>query len=273
VRAFSRSAHFDLPSPRNSKSQRLIQTAILPAPRHWPKSEFPEVKVVSRDAEVFDDVCNDAARYIAWMPRERDESFRAKGIQVVSVAARGPQELATDLAEAAFQLPAIVRGIFAHESGSQDKFIAEGRRNGASGFEQGFQMRLGRLLKTKRGFAAVPSMRVASGQETGFGNPNAIFVLTHLHFREWNDHNAAKVIRSEIHVKRFTGCHHLTSAQSRNAWRLQTATRCTPINSVLAQTSRSTSRQSAMASRMRAMSLSSDRACVRQPGNSGTLAT
>jgi len=42
--------------------------------------EFPEVEVVAAQAEVFDDVGNDAARHVAGMPREGDETVGLKGI-------------------------------------------------------------------------------------------------------------------------------------------------------------------------------------------------
>ena len=108
---------------------------------------------------------------------------------------------ATDFAEAAFQLAAIECGVFAHRSGGEDKLVAEGRGNGASGFKQRFQMRLGRLLKTKRGLAAVASMSMAAGQEAGLGNPHAVFILTELHFRERNNHDGRKLTCSMTDVK------------------------------------------------------------------------
>jgi hypothetical protein len=46
-------------------------------------------------------------------------------------------------------------------------------------------MRLGRLLESKGGLAMVAPVRMAAGQQGGFGNPHAIFILTELHFREW----------------------------------------------------------------------------------------
>jgi hypothetical protein len=74
-------------------------------------------------------------------------------------------------------------------------------RDGASGFEQGFQVRLGGLLKSKGGLATVAPVRVAAGQQGGFGNPDAVFILTELHFREWNDHNGHKLTRFALDVK------------------------------------------------------------------------
>ena len=53
-------------------------------------------------------------------------------------------------------------------------------------------MRLGSLLESQRGLAAVAPVRVATGQQGGFGNPYAVLVLTELHFREWNDHSGVK---------------------------------------------------------------------------------
>ena len=73
--------------------------------------------------------------------------------------------------------------------------------HGAPGFEQSFQMRLGRLLESKGGLATIAPVRVAAGQPGGFGNPHAIFILTELHFREWNDHNGHKVTCSALDVK------------------------------------------------------------------------
>lgn len=97
---------------------------------------------------------------------------------------------------------AISRIRFAHGSGSENKFVAESGRDGASGFEQRFEMRLGGLLKAERGFAPVAPVRVAAGQERRFGNPYAVFILTKLHFREWNDHSAHIITRRASGVKR-----------------------------------------------------------------------
>jgi hypothetical protein len=44
-------------------------------------------------------------------------------------------------------------------------------------------------------------VRVAAGQQRGFGNPHAIFILTELHFREWNDHNGHKLTCFALDVK------------------------------------------------------------------------
>jgi hypothetical protein len=74
-------------------------------------------------------------------------------------------------------------------------------QDGAPGFEQSFQMRLGRLLESKGGLATIAPVRVAAGQQGGFGNPHAIFILPELHFREWNDHNGHKVTCSVLDVK------------------------------------------------------------------------
>ena len=153
-------------------------------------SESLEVKVVAADAEVFDDVGDDAAGHVARMPRERDETVRAKWICVMPVAPGGAKEFATNLTQTTVKLAAVPRGVFAHRSGGENKFVAEGRRDGASGFKQRLQMRLRGLLKTKRGFAPVAPMRMTAGQEGRFRNPHAVFILTELHFREWNNHNA-----------------------------------------------------------------------------------
>ena len=64
-------------------------------------------------------------------------------------------------------------------------------------------MRLGGLLESKGGLATVAPVRVAAGQQGGFGNPHAVFILTKLHFREWNDHNGSGMNEFLPHT-RFT---------------------------------------------------------------------
>jgi hypothetical protein len=101
---------------------------------------------------------------------------------------RSAKEFAADLTETTVKLTAVPSGIFAHGSGGEDEFVAEGRRDGTAGFEQCLQMRLGGLLESRGGFAPVMSMRVAAGQQGGFRNPHAVFILTQLHFGKWNNH-------------------------------------------------------------------------------------
>jgi hypothetical protein len=164
-------------------------------------SESFEVKVVTADTEVFDDVGDDAAGHVARMPRKRDEAVGAEWIRVMPVAPSSAKKFTTNLTQTALQLATVPRGIFAHRSGGENKFVAEGGRDGASGFEQCFQMRLGGLLESKSGLATVAPVRVTPRQQCGFGNPHAIFILTELHFREWNDHNGLKVTFSASDVK------------------------------------------------------------------------
>src|ERR1017187_4190358 len=94
-------------------------------------SESLEVKIVAADAEVFDDVGDDAAGHIARMPRERDEAIRSEWIRVMPVAPGGAKEFATNLTQTTVKLAAVPRGIFAHRSGGENKFVAEGGRGGA----------------------------------------------------------------------------------------------------------------------------------------------
>ena len=63
------------------------------------------------------------------------------------------------------------------------------------------QVGLGRLLKAQGGFTAVTSVRVATRQQAGFGDPDAIFVLTELHLRKRNDHDTPTVARLLSGVK------------------------------------------------------------------------
>ena len=62
-------------------------------------------------------------------------------------------------------------------------------------------MRLGSLLESQSGFATVAPVRMAAGQQGGLGNPHPVFILTKLHFREWNDHNGHKVTCLALDVK------------------------------------------------------------------------
>ena len=167
--------------------------AITEFPRNFRQrdSEFPKIEFVAGDAEIFDDVGDDAARYVAWMPRKRDDAIRMKGTGVVAVTARATKVLATDLPESPFKLPTVIGRVFAHESGREDEFVAERRRNRAAGFQESFQMRLGGLLKAEQGFASVPSVSVAAGQEARFGDPHTVFILPQLHLLKWNNHPAS----------------------------------------------------------------------------------
>ena len=106
----------------------------------------------------------------------------------MSVAPGGAEQFTANFAQAAFNLAAVPSGVFAHRSGGEDEFVAEGCRNGTAGVEQRFQMRLGGLLKTQGRFAPVAPVRVAAGEQNGFRNPNAVFVLPDLNFRERNYH-------------------------------------------------------------------------------------
>jgi hypothetical protein len=80
------------------------------------------------------------------------------------VAPGGAKEFAANLTQTTVKLAAIPGGIFAHRSGGEDEFVAEGSRDGASGFEQSFQMRFGSLLESKGGLATVAPVCVATRQ-------------------------------------------------------------------------------------------------------------
>lgn len=165
------------------------------------RSEFAEEKLVSCDAEVINDIGHDATRHVTRMPGEGDEAVGLKRIGAVPMAAWSAQQVTAEFPEPAFELPTVVAGVFAHGSGSEDKLVAEGGRNGAAGFEEGFEVGLGRLLEAQGSFAPVASVRMTTGQEAGFGNPDTIFILSKLHFRKRNDHNATIVARHRSSVK------------------------------------------------------------------------
>ena len=78
-------------------------------------SESPEIELIPRDAKVFDDVGNDAARHIAGMPRKGDEAIRSEWIRVMPVAAGVAKMFATDFVEPTFQLATVECGVFAHD--------------------------------------------------------------------------------------------------------------------------------------------------------------
>lgn len=164
-------------------------------------SELLEVRVVAGDAKVLDDVGNDAARHVARMSREGDEAVGPEGIRVMAVAAGVAQVFAANLAQAPLQLAAVVGGKFAHGSGGEHKLVAEGGRDGAAGFEQGLQVRLGGELKAERGFAPVLPVGVAAGQQRRFRNPHTILVARKLNFGSRDNHRAARLSRRTAGVK------------------------------------------------------------------------
>jgi hypothetical protein len=69
--------------------------------------KFFEIKIVAADAEVVNDVSDDAARHVARMPCKRDEAVGAERIGIVPMAAGGAKEFTADLAQSAFKLAAV----------------------------------------------------------------------------------------------------------------------------------------------------------------------
>ena len=61
--------------------------------------ELAEVELVASDAEVFDDIRDDAAGHIAGMPGKGDEPVGSERIGVVPVAARCAEQFAADFPE------------------------------------------------------------------------------------------------------------------------------------------------------------------------------
>jgi hypothetical protein len=58
-----------------------------------------EVELVASDAEVFNDVGDDAAWHIAWMPGKGDEPVGLERIGVMPVATRRAEQFAADFPE------------------------------------------------------------------------------------------------------------------------------------------------------------------------------
>lgn len=146
-------------------------------------SEFSEVKLVARDTEIFDDVGNNAARNIARMPRESDDAFGAEGIGVMPVTSGIAQVHTADFTETTLQLTAVEGGVFAHGSGREHKLVAEGGRDRPARFQKRLQVSFGRLLKMKNRLTPISAVRVATGQQSGLGDPHAA-VTSQLDFRD-----------------------------------------------------------------------------------------
>jgi hypothetical protein len=155
--------------------------------------ESPEIKFVACNSEVFNDIGNNAAWNVAWMPGECNEAVGAEGIGVMPVTASVAQMNAADFSETPLQLAAIERRVFAHGSRGEHEFIAERGRNRAARFEQGFQMGFGRLLKTEDRLASVAPVRVATGKQVGFSNPHSVFVAPRLDFRFGHNHSVKTI--------------------------------------------------------------------------------
>jgi hypothetical protein len=155
--------------------------------------ESSEIELVATDAEVFNDVGYNAARHVPGVPGECDESIRTERVGEVTVTPAVAQVDAADLPKTAFQLPAVVRRVFAHASGGQNELITESGGDGAPCLQKRFQVGFGRLLKTQDRLAPVASVCVAARKNAGFGNPHAIFVTPCLDFRNGNDHIARTI--------------------------------------------------------------------------------
>jgi len=74
------------------------------------------------------------------------------------------------------------------QSGGQNKLVTECRRNRTARLKQCFQVSFSGFLKPQNRFAAIFAMCVAAGQQSGFGNPDTVFILAHLNSRERNKH-------------------------------------------------------------------------------------
>ena len=66
-----------------------------------------EVEVVPADAEVCDDVGDEAAGHVAGMPCEGDKAVGAERVGIMAMAAGSAEKFAADFLQAAFQLPAV----------------------------------------------------------------------------------------------------------------------------------------------------------------------
>jgi hypothetical protein len=124
--------------------------------------KFFEEKFVAADAEIFNNIGDDAARDVARVPGECDEAVGMKRIGIMPMAAGGAEEFAADFTQATVKLAAIPRRIFAHDSSGEDELVTKRCWNGAPGFKQRFQMGFGGQLETERGLTAITSMRMTA---------------------------------------------------------------------------------------------------------------
>jgi len=156
-------------------------------------SEFSKVELVSCNAEVFDDVGNYAPGDIPGVPRERDDSVWAKRIGIMPMTSCVAQMNAPDFFQSALKSPAVERGVFAHSSSGENKFVSKSRGDRPASFKQSLEVGFGSLLKTQYCFTPVTAMGVAAREQVGFCNPNPVFVLPDLNSRDRNYHNLGTV--------------------------------------------------------------------------------
>ena len=164
-----------------------------------------KIKVMSVHAQVLNDIRYDPARDVPGMPRKRDQTIRSKRIAVVPMASRGSNQLATQLSQPAFQLPAVPgRKLFPH-SGCEDKLLPERRRDGPTRLHQRLQMNLGRFLKAQKGLSPILPVGMTPRQQAGLGDPHAIFIPPQVHLRYRHDHLA----NLSLHSSPSTDCRSL----------------------------------------------------------------
>lgn len=156
-------------------------------------SKHAEMELLSGDAEVFDDIGNNATGDIAWMPGERNDAVWTKGVRVMPVTAGIPRVDATNFAKSPLEWPTVERGEFAHGLRGQDKLVPKRGRNGATGLQQHFEVGLGGLLKPQNGFAPITAVRMTTRQKIRLGNPDAVLVPARLDFRKGNYHNRRRI--------------------------------------------------------------------------------
>lgn len=97
--------------------------------------ELTETGFVASDAEVSDDIRDDAAWHIAGMPGKGDEPVGSERIGVVPVAARRAKQLAAHFPQPPLRLAAVIGRVPAPDSGGKDEFAAERRRDGTASFQ------------------------------------------------------------------------------------------------------------------------------------------
>jgi hypothetical protein len=45
---------------------------------------------------------------------------------------------------------------------------------------------------------------MTAGQQRGFGNPHAVFILSKIDFRQWNNHRGIKLTHAALSANHFT---------------------------------------------------------------------
>jgi hypothetical protein len=96
-------------------------------PRGVADLESPEIELVAGNAQVFDNVGDDAARHVTRMPSQGNQTVGVERVGVVAVAAGGgAHQFAADFTQAAFELSAGPGEVLAHAQAASTNLSRKG---------------------------------------------------------------------------------------------------------------------------------------------------